>query len=115
MHIVLVPCASCGITFAVPREFFDARVADQRAFTCPNACPVRLGAASSTDHQVRALGVQVDRLQEQLAAVRTFAGELGAALAEARTMVDERGAEIRRLQQAVVEYELGPTAPVEGS
>lgn len=101
-----VDCPTCGITFAVPRPFYDERVADQRAFTCPNACAVRLGTESSSDRQVQSLGKQVV--------------ELGEALKEARTIVDElarialdRESEIGILRQAVVQYELGPATAQE--
>lgn len=104
----LVPCGTCGISFAVPREYFDARVADGRAFTCPNACHVRLGVESSTDQMARALGAEVKRSGQVIE-------ELSAALAESRLMVDEGNAEIARLQAAVVHYELGPATAVEES
>ncbi len=94
-----VPCATCGITFGVPREYFDARVADGRAMTCPNACPVRLGLESSTDRMVRALGTAVD--------------DLTAALGESREIVTEQRDEIALLRQTVVDRLLGPVTAEE--
>lgn len=106
LELTPVLCAACGITFAVPREYFDARVADQRAFTCPNACPVRLGVESSTDRQVRALGATVD-------SQRRLIVDLTEGLEEARQAYLANEAEIARLQSAVVHYELGPATAVE--
>lgn len=108
VHACLVTCTTCGIQFAVPREFYDERVADQRSFTCPSACKVRLGVESSTDRYVRTLGAKVDEQQKEIL-------EMGEMLAEARLMLGERDAEIARMAAAIVHYELGPTAPVEGT
>jgi hypothetical protein len=93
-----VLCSSCGITFGVPREYFDGRVADGRRFTCPNACPVRLGLESSTDRMVRALDAAVVDLTE--------------ALGESRLIVQELQTEVVELRQAVVNQVMGAaTAP----
>jgi hypothetical protein len=96
-----VECMCCGITFAVPRTYFDGRVADGRAFTCPNACTVRLGLESSTDRMVRALDQAV--------------GELTEALGESRLIVTEQQQEIAELRQAVVNQVVGADTAPEGN
>lgn len=95
-----VACAQCGIEFGLARVYFDARVADQQEFRCPNGHAVQLGVASSTDRLVHALTAQVDQLQREVAA-----------LTLTRDLLEDENAGLRR---TIIDQAVGPATAREG-
>lgn len=95
-----VSCAQCGIEFGLARAYFDARVADQQEFRCPNGHAVQLGVASSTDRLVQALSAQVQQLQREVAAH-----------VQARELLEDENAGLRR---TIIDQAVGPATALEG-
>ncbi|MHB1297327.1 MAG: hypothetical protein ACYC0B_02260 [Gemmatimonadaceae bacterium] len=96
-----VECPRCALPFAVPRTFFDARVADQQFFMCPNACSIQLGVESSSDRMVKAL-------EQQLS-------EKGVALVSALTRNVELRRELTAARAAIVDLTVGAATAKEGA
>jgi len=94
-------CPKCALPFAVTRAFFDARVADQQAFTCPNACTMQLGVESTSDRMVKALEQELRGAREA-----TYV----ATVAELKL----RG-ELRRARATIVDLTVGAATAKEGS
>jgi hypothetical protein len=88
-----IECPKCALAFAIPRTFFDARVADQQFFTCPNACAIQLGVESSSDRMVKAL-------EQQLS-------EKGVALIGALARNVDLRRELRTARAAIVDLTVG--------
>lgn len=68
-----VECPKCGLLFAVTKTYFDARVADQAFFWCPEACNIQLGVPGPLevlDAQRVQLADEVVGLERAVSALR---------------------------------------------
>lgn len=76
VELVPVECPACGMTFAVPRLYFDERVATQQFFWCPEAHNLQLGVPGPLEilerqrvqlaDEVTALTGQVSVLRQEI-------------------------------------------------
>jgi hypothetical protein len=79
-----VLCTECGLVFGVPREYFDARVADRRPMSCMNGHQVAIGVPAGVDKLVQALEAKIVELETARQVETRLAFQLDAEVRELR-------------------------------
>jgi hypothetical protein len=67
VRISTITCASCGIIFGIPDWFETDRRRDHRDFYCPSGHCLAFNSPNQAEREAKALRVERDRLERQLA------------------------------------------------